>query len=332
MRSRGLFLLDPRHFDHVYGPAERAALAELLEIPAEPVSKLSLGEAKWRDWLAETQVIMGTWGMPEVDAAFLAAAPRLRAIFYAAGTIRGFATDAMWDRGIVVSSAWALNAVPVSEYIVATVLLSLKRFWEHQRETRAQRRFVRLPVPGAFRSVVGLVSLGQIGKLVLERLRTYDLRLLVYSTSLTEAEAARWGVERASLERVFAESDVVSLHTPWLPATEGMITGAHVAAMKPGATFINTARGAVVREAEMIAVLRQRPDLTAVLDVTHPEPPAPDSPLYALPNVVLTPHIAGSMDFECRRMGQGMVEELRRYLSGQPLRWQVTRESVARMA
>jgi phosphoglycerate dehydrogenase-like enzyme len=111
-----------------------------------------------------------------------------------------------------------------------------------------------------------------------------------------------------------------------------MITGAHIASMKQGATFINTARGAIVRENEMIEVLKQRPDLQAVLDVTYPEPPAAGSPLYTLPNVILTPHIAGSMDAECRRMGRYMVEELRRYVAGKPLRWEVTREAAANRA
>jgi phosphoglycerate dehydrogenase-like enzyme len=111
-----------------------------------------------------------------------------------------------------------------------------------------------------------------------------------------------------------------------------MITGAHIASMPADATFINTARGAVVNEPEMIEVLKERPDLTAVLDVTHPEPPATGSPLYTLPNVVLTPHIAGSLDGECRRMGSYAVEECRRYLAGEPPLWQITRETAARLA
>ena len=100
---------------------------------------------------------------------------------------------------------------------------------------------------------------------------------------------------------------MVSLHTPWLKETEGFVTGTHIASLKPYATFINTSRGAVVREEELVAVLQQRPDLVVVLDVTCPEPPSPDSPLYSLPNVILTPHIAGSVGTECQRMGQVMV-------------------------
>ena len=140
------------------------------------------------------------------------------------------------------------------------------------------------------------------------------------------------GVERVSLEELFARSDIISLHTPWLPATEGLITGELLASMKLNATLINTSRGAIVREQEMIAVLRQRPDLWAVLDVVYPEPPVPSSPLYELPNVVLTPHIAGSMQDECRRMGQYVIGELKRYLAGEPLKWGLTKERAARMA
>ena len=161
-------------------------------------------------------------------------------------------------------------------------------------------------------------------------LRAFDLRVIAYDPFVSPAEAAEVGVTLVSLEELFARSDVVSLHPPLLEETVGMVTGQHIAQMKRGATFINTARGEVVREDEMIEVLKRRPDLLAVLDVASEEPPHEDSPLYTLPNVVLTPHIAGSVGQECRRMGQCMVEELARYLAGQPLQWPVTRELAMR--
>ena len=95
--------------------------------------------------------------------------------------------------------------------------------------------------------------------------------------------------------------------------------------MKLGSTFINTARGRLVHEAGMVEVLVKRSDIIAVLDVTHPEPPEERSPLYYLENIVLTPHIAGSLGPECQRMGRMMVEELDRYLSGQSLRHEIFR-------
>ena len=111
-----------------------------------------------------------------------------------------------------------------------------------------------------------------------------------------------------------------------------MIVGRHFSSMKRNATFINTARGCIVREAEMVEVLRCRQDLTAVLDVCDPEPCALDSSLLTLPNVVLTPHISGSHGPECQRLGRYMVDEFRRYLAGEPLRWQITRELAKNLA
>jgi len=102
--------------------------------------------------------------------------------------------------------------------------------------------------------------------------------------------------------------------------------------MREGATFINTARGEVVNEAEMIEVLKARPDLTAILDVTFPEPAATDSPLRTLPNVLLTPHIAGSMGRECARMGRFAAEEISRFLVGSPLLGEITYEQSLRLA
>jgi len=131
---------------------------------------------------------------------------------------------------------------------------------------------------------------------------------------------------------LLATADVVSLHTPLMEETKRLITERHFSRMKPGAVFINTARGEVVDQPGMIAVLEQRPDLQVVLDVCTPEPPAPDSPLYSLPNVVLTPHIAGSIGPECQRMGHAMVDEFERYLGGQDLQWEITAEDSALIA
>ena len=174
-------------------------------------------------------------------------------------------------------------------------------------------------MPGAYGSTVGLVSMGVIGRQVRERLRMLNVNVIAYDPFVSAEQAREYDIEMVALDEVFRRADVVSLHTPWLPETERLVTGALIASMKEGATLINTSRGAVIAEDEMISVLAMRPDLTAMLDVTHPEPPAPDSPLLRLPNVFLTPHIAGAMHNECRRLGRFMVDELRRYVNGEPL-------------
>ena len=321
---KAIYLLHPDAYAKIYSTPEREAIAALVDIVAPPQTAESVHEHP--EVLAEVEAIFSGWGMAPLDEALLAAAPHLKIIFYGAGSIRYFATGAAWNRGIVISSAWAANAVPVAEFTLAQIVFSLKRGWHFALSIkRAQSWVPKAPVPGAFDSTVGLVSLGMIGRMVAERLRALDVHVIAYDPFVSAEDAAALGVRLVPLDEVFRQADVVSLHTPNLPETRGMITGEHFAVMKPGATFINTARGAIVREQEMIDVLTARPDLYAALDVTDPEPPIEDSPLYTLPNVVLTPHIAGSMDAECRRMGQTMVDECRRYLAGEPLRWAIDR-------
>lgn len=326
---KGIYILHTDAYDRIYGPAEREDVAKLIDVYAPQQTAQSVQENP--SVLADAEVIMSGWGMAKMDEAFLAAAPNLKAVFYGAGSIRGFATDAAWDRGIVITSAYAANAIPTAEYALSQILMSLKCGWHYALTVKRDGKYPKKgPVPGAYESTVGLISLGMIGSYVAKLLQAFDVNVLAYTSN--KEKAARLGAEQASLDEIFARADVVSLHTPWLPETVGMITGTHLASMKPNATFINTARGAVVREDEMIDVLRQRPDLYAVLDVTYPEPPEPGSPLYTLPNVVLTPHIAGSMAGECRRMGRYAIEECQRYLAGEPLVWEITREQAATLA
>jgi phosphoglycerate dehydrogenase-like enzyme len=317
MKPAAAFLGREAMLSAVYGPEEREMIERLVRVAPLP----------------EAEILLGTWGMPRLDEAFFGGAPGVRAVFYAAGSVRGFVTDAVWQRGVRIASAWAGNAVPVADYTVAAILFSLKWGW---RMAAAMQGDVPMPsreeAPGTYGSTIGLISLGAVGRLVAERLHHFDLRVLAYDPLVSEEESARLGVARAPLKDLFERCDVVSLHAPLLPETRGMVTGAHLAAMKRGATFINTARGAVVREGELIDVLRHRPDLQALLDVTDPEPPAPTSPLRTLPNVVLTPHVAGSIGRERRRLGRMMAEEVERFIRGEALRWEITEDRIATMA
>jgi phosphoglycerate dehydrogenase-like enzyme len=319
---KGLFVLDRNAYNVVYAPRAAYEIGQRVEILDLPLTRHGILDRP--DLLEEVELLFSGWGAPKIDAKFLAAAPNLKAIFYAAGAINGWATQSMWKRNIIVTTANHANAIPVAEYTVATLLFSLKHGWRLSADKEAKRGFqVRPEIPGNYEAVVGLVGMGTIARLVVHMLKPFNVSVLTYDPFLSSDEAAMLGVHRAELEELFTESDVVSLHAPNLPTTSGMITARHLQSMKPGSTFINTSRGRVVRESDLIDVLRERPDLQAVLDVTEEEPLPESSPLNTLPNVVLTPHIAGSQGRECRRMGQYMVDELDRYLTGRPLRWQV---------
>jgi phosphoglycerate dehydrogenase-like enzyme len=322
----------------VYTTEIRQALAAEGELLSPPVpTEILLAEPSR---LREVEVLCTTWGAPKLETRLLDEARQLRAILHAAGSIRPLVSEAVWERGIAVSSAYATNSIPVAEFTLGAVLLANKRVFHHMRKMVQQKTppggdellSLRNDCVGNYKSVIGLVSFGAVGRLVRERLRPFDLHILTYDPFLSEQEAERFQVERVSLTDLFARSDVVSLHSPLLDTTHGFIRGDHFASMKRGATLINTARGALIREDEMIAALRKRPDLQVLLDVTWPEPPTPDSPLYKLPNVFLTPHMAGSLGGECHRLGELVVGELRRFAAGIPLEWQITRAQFETMA
>jgi phosphoglycerate dehydrogenase-like enzyme len=248
--------------------------------------------------------------------------------------MRGVATDAFWASGIPISCALEANGYSVANYAISQILWLLRRGWYFALKVREEKAWPALiPVPGDFQSTVGIISLGTIARRVCKVLHdSFDVKVLAYSTSANPRTAKDLGIEYGSLEDVFRKSDVVSLHTGWLKETEGMITGDHFRMMKQGASFINNARGAVIRQDEMIGALKDRPDLWAVLDVTWPEPPPPDSPLYTLPNVVMTPHIGGPLDGECLRNGQAMFDDLKLFLAGKPMRYQIGAERAKRLA
>jgi phosphoglycerate dehydrogenase-like enzyme len=283
--------------------------------------------------LKDVEVIFSSWGAPVMDGAFLERALQLRAVFYAAGTIRYWVTDAVWRRNIHVSGAYAINAIPVAEFALATILFSLKDGWRYALGAKNNGRFPsRRRSPGIFRARVGLVSLGEIGRRLCKYLKDHDVELFAYDPFVAERDAVLLGVSMRSLKEIFSECDVISLHTPLLPETIGLITGDLLRLMKPSATFINTARGALVKEDELIATLRDRTDLTAVLDVTDPEPPISESALFRLHNVVLTPHIAGSSYGESKRLGAAMVDDFERWVRGDSTVWKITAETAKRMA
>ncbi|GBF72242.1 hypothetical protein PA598K_00480 [Paenibacillus sp. 598K] len=331
---KGIYILSEEAYPSIYPERVRQKIEQRVHMIPQAYTPESIAESL--DVLEDVEVLFSGWGAPKLDEAFLKAAPHLKMVFYGAGSVKGMVTEAFWKRGIRLTSAYAANAIPVAEYTVSQIVFALKNGWRLSRayQGRNTNRSAQpdVPVVGTFGSTVGLISLGMIARQVCQRLQAYDMNVITYDPFATREQAEALGVQLCSLDELFERSDVVSLHAPWLDETVGMITGEHFRRMKPGATFLNTARGAIIREPEMIEALQERPDLFAILDVTYPEPPVDDSPLYTMPNVVLTPHIAGSMGNEIARMGMYMADELSRYLAGETLAWEIDEKKAAILA
>lgn len=325
-RMRALLVMGEHRRDLVYPSDLLEELAQDVTWVAPPMTATEL--AADPSVLDEVEVIFTGWGGPQFSAELLDHAPKLHTVLMAAGSVRSLTSPEFWARGVQIVSAAAANAIPVVEYAFAQVILGLKQAHRIALEARTERLPDKSTVRGAYGTTVGLVSFGLIGHDLAERLQTLDVEVIGYDPLAPAPD----GVTPATLDEVFARSDVVSLHTPALPETRGMITRELIASMKLGATLLNTARGEIVDEAGLIEVLSARPDLTAVLDVTWPEPPAADSPLRTLPNVVLTGHLAGSHGLECRRLGELVAAEARRLVRGEPLQHAVDPSTAAHRA
>ena len=297
----------------------------------EPVDDFASPEAA--ALLARAEVLVGHWGCPTLTEEVMAGAPALRLFAYGAGTVKWQVTDAVWSRDVVVTSAAAANAVPVAEFTVASILFANKAAFSYAARERDPEAVVPID-PTRIGNVgrrIGLVGASHVGRHVIRLLEPYDLEVAVADPFLDDAEAARLGVSRMELDDLCAWCDVLSLHAPDIPSTKGMIGDVQLALLGDGVTLVNTARGALIDPLALLAELSTG-RIAAVLDVTEPEPLPADSPLRHLPNVVLTPHIAGAVGTEMVRLAELAVEEVERYRRGEPPRYPVHEADLDRIA
>ena len=311
------------------------ALSTRLNAAAQVETELASGNPRLHAHILRgAEVLLTGWGAPRIGARELALMPRLRAIVHAGGTIKTFLDPSVLARGIAVSSAAEANAIPVAEFTLAAIILAAKRVTRsahRYRTTRSGRDLSGLPPMGTNGIVVGVVGASRVGRRVLELLRVLDVSVLLTDPYLDRETAAALGAELTGLGDLMHRADIVTLHAPAGPATDGMVSRSLLSRMRDGAVVINTARGSLVDTGALTAELVSG-RLDAVLDVTDPEPLPADSPLFGLPNVLLTPHTAGALGNEIHRLGEIAVAEVERLAAGLPLVHPVRFEDLERIA
>lgn len=335
MRPKLIFALDPQKTSHVFEEEALDRLGRSCEILSHtPLSGFSAPQDK--ALLAEADILVTGWGCPMLTPDVLRAAPRLKLIAHAAGTVKYTVDPTAYASGIRVTHAAEANAVPVAEFTLAAILFANKRVFELRdlyRDDPTRRSAYRLmdePI-GNFRRTVGLVGASRIGRRVAALLGGFDLNVLLYDPFVQPDDPIAQQAELVDLDTLMARSDLVSVHAPSLPSTRGMIGSRQLKLMQDGAAFINTARGALVEEEALLAEL-QTGRIHAVIDVTDPEVPPASSPFFSLPNVFLTPHVAGAIGTERARLGLMAVEEIERFVRGEPMLYEIEPELLERLA
>jgi len=286
--------------------------------------------------LQQVDVLFSTWGMAELTEDQIGTyLPNLKAIFYAAGSVQYFAKPFL-NCGVRVFSAFAANAVPVAEYVVAQIVLANKGFFQsalrYKQNGHPDSRAYAETMRGNYGERVGIIGAGMIGRLVIQKLKEYHLSVLVFDPFLPQEKADALGVKKCDLDTLFTQCQTISNHLANNDQTKGMLNYSLFSKMRENSIFLNTGRGAQVVEADLVRALKEVPTRTAVLDVTDPEPVKPNHPFYVMNNIFLTPHIAGSMNDEIARMGQYMDEEYEAFALGKPKKYEVTREMLKTMA
>lgn len=317
----------------ILSPEAEALLAEHATVVNAPDGRPS---AEQLPWLVDKAVAVITgWGTPSLTSDILAAAPNMRLVAHTAGSIHRLVPPEAIHNGLRVTHAAAIIADSVAEIVIGQTLRHLRHLDAMDRRMKSGGVWldVQDALPGRLlgEQTVGIVGTGHVGRTVIRRFQAFGARILAADPFLTEAAAKDLGVAKTDVDHLFAVSDIVSLHAPALPETEGMVGTAQLRALRDGGVLINMARGALVKEDELIEEL-ETGRIFAILDVFAQEPLPADSPLRRLTNVFLSPHAAGHTVDTHKRQGRAMVDEVIRFLDGEDLRYVISASALATMA
>ena len=254
-------------------------------------------------------------GLDMIDRAALEAADCLKVISrYGVGYDR-IDLDAAQEKGVIVTNTPGANAVSVAELTIG-LMLSLARQIPESIQSIRQGKWLRSPGISLRGKTVGILGLGAIGKCVAVRLKGFDCRIIAFDPYVDCEFVANLGIEIFSMDEVISQADFLTLHLPAVPETRGLVNAEFLSKMKKGSFLLNTARGELVKEDDLLAAIRSKHIAGAALDVFSQEPPSIDNPLIQMPNVLVTPHSGAQSDDATNAMGRMAMEDCLAVLRG----------------
>lgn len=285
------------------------------------------------DFVKGSNVIITSWSSPKISKEILDLCPDLQLVLHAAGSIKPIMSDEYIEKKIPISNSACAIGEGVAETALGFALSACKGFYQLSADTAKglwghSKEYI---VKDFYDIKVGVISGGFVGRHMVKLLKNFHVDILMYDPILTKEQIEEIGATKVELNELMAECDVVSVHAPSIPATDNMLNKENLALMKEGAVLINTSRGSVINEKDLIAELR-RHRIFACIDVTNPEPPLADNELRFMDNVVLTPHIAGTVTNGLRRIALHVCEELERFNKGEKLKAGVNLDNLSQLA
>ncbi len=322
----------PSLFENLFSQESQERLAALAILKFQE-QDTRLAEEELTELIQDCEVAISGWGTPPFSQAVMDGAPELKMIAHSAGSIKRLLPAPVWERDILVVHAAAAIAPAVAEMTLLLILMcrrDVHRISQRMKEGEPWPQTGNLGHELAG-SRVGIIGAGHTGRNVIRVLRALDTELWVYDPYVSAERARALGVRQVTLEELMSQCPIITVQAPPTKETHHMIGRDLLDQIQDGALFVNTARSHVV-DADSLYESLQENRYQAALDVFDTEPLPTDSRLRSLPNVTLTPHMAGKSENARRRQGALIVNELERYIRGEPVRERVTRDMLATMA
>lgn len=284
--------------------------------------------------LAEDGTILITsWGCPQIDGELLDQMPDLKLIVHAAGSVKGVVCDEVWKRNIRVISSASQLGIGVAETALGFTIASMKNFWNLREDTRSGLWDEHVnQVNEIYQKKIGVFGAGWAGGHYIKLLSSFKVEVLLCDPYMPKEKADRMGVCLVDFEQLLKESDVVSIHAPSIPETFHVFNKDTLSMMKKDAILINTARGSLIDEEALFEHMKAGNLKYACLDVRDIEPPMANDKLKTLPNVILTPHIAGLANTGLVRIGDFVVNQIQSFLNNKECIGEVMQEKLKTMA
>ncbi|MCL4544453.1 MAG: hydroxyacid dehydrogenase [Chloroflexi bacterium] len=286
--------------------------------------------------LQTAEILLTGWGTPTLQENWLTHAPRLKLICHCAGSVRGIVPPAVFSHGIQVTHAAPIIADAVAEFCILTELTLLRQLRQVETALTGGRSWgeaKRIGTAGHLLGAqrVGLVGAGYVAQRHIRLLKAFGAHVRVYDPFLSPERAAGIGADKIALDELFAGSTVIVIHAPKTPETHHMIGSAQLALIQPGAVLIQNSRSWVLDEQALLHEL-ETGRFAAAIDVFDTEPLPAGSRFFQLPNVLITPHIAGATQESYARQGRAMAEEAARFIKGEPLHYRILPEQFDQLA
>lgn len=328
-------LMNRGMFKKTVSPGDLVRLKKMVSVSSFALP-VSMTETKAAELIRNANGCLTGWGTCFLSEDILEKAPQLRLIVHAGGSVKNLICDEVWKRNIIVSSAAPAIAVGVAETALGLMISALKRVYWLREEVRKGNWYNPqnseiAKVKELYGLTIGVIGASNVGRNFIRLLRNFTVKILIYDPYLSPQQAKNLGGEKVALSVLMRKSDVVSIHAPAIPATKHMVNGRYLKMLKKNAILINTARGSIIDENYLIKELKKG-RLTACLDVTDPEPPSKNNPLCRLTNVILTPHIAGSVNNNMLRQGKFAIDEIERFLHGKKIKNRITKYKLKMLA